>query len=150
MKFSCVLCVLHKVLYCKNSKTRFLWHCNNRKVYYILWLWYAYFKPSWSLQHFKSKTSTSEWNWLTLCKTDSVWNFWETMMNPLSTTNPFSTDTTGINLSSQSVAYLYSIPYLSTNHLRPSFPSTFHNSLLPLWLIHHKNKIIWIPQLKRE
>ena len=82
--------------------------------------------------------------------TDSVWNVWETMMNPLSTTNPFSTDTAGINLSSQSVAYLYSVPYLSTNHLCPSFPSTFHNSLLPLWLIHHKNKIIWIPQLKRE
>ena len=27
-----VLCVLHKVLYCKNSKMRFLWHHSNGKI----------------------------------------------------------------------------------------------------------------------
>ena len=31
--------VLHKVLYCKNRKMRFLWHCDNTKKYHNLQLW---------------------------------------------------------------------------------------------------------------
>ena len=48
MEFRCVFfCVLHIVLYHKNSKMIFLWHHNKRKIDYISQSWYAQFKP-WS------------------------------------------------------------------------------------------------------
>ena len=44
MEFTWVFHVLHEVLYCENSKMRFLWHHNNRKIDHILQLQYASFK----------------------------------------------------------------------------------------------------------
>ena len=37
--------ILYKVLYRENSKTRFLWHCDNWKIDRISWLRYTWFEP---------------------------------------------------------------------------------------------------------
>ena len=38
-------CVLHKVLYCENSKMKFLWNCNNAKIDCILQSGYTNLNP---------------------------------------------------------------------------------------------------------
>ena len=76
----------------------------------------------------------SETDWLcvrlTLCETSEK-QWWTHFLQPT-----LSPQTPQVSIFPVSQLHTF-IPYLSTNHLRPSFPSTFHNSLLPLWLIHN-------------